>query len=419
MVAAGSAGSLQVVEWGRDRPLDVAEPCTQPDLRPQTEPPDQDRRRAVFLHTGWRSGGTWLWSRCREQPDVLALYEPLHDQLGRLTLSEIRRLRPGSWASNHSETPPYFQEYGPLLLPGKRGVPGYHQRFAYERFFLDAGDEDPELEAYLHGLLDAARPGQVSVLKFCRSLGRTAWLQRRFPDALHVVIMREPVAQWMSARTLLTAQRNRFFVVAPLLVLARNAEHPVVRAAAGMLDVRLPQLHSPDMAYGIEACWRHLRRASAQDGYRSFLAFWALCGLYALRSDAQLVDPQRTATDAGHRDAAERALSVPLGRQIDLRSRPSAGPDRPPWVDAVHRAAAEFLTSQAGLLRPDRLDLLLGYLPAGRCTARPTRAAAAPNLAAASRTRRQRAVTSAAVLIARALQPIRRLNGRLPGRTVR
>ena len=387
--------------------------CTEPE-ESGAGPSDQGRRRAVFLHTAWRSGGTWLWSRCREQPHVQALYEPLHEQLGRLSSADIRRLRPGSWASNHSDTPPYFQEYEKMMLPGRRGVPGYRQRFAYERFFLDPDDEDPELEAYLRSLVGAAAPGQVCVLKFCRSLGRTAWLQRRFPGALHAVVIGDPVAQWASAQTLLAVQRNRYFATVPFLVLARNADHPLVRDAIAALDVRLPRLYSPDVAYGMEACWRHLRRTGAEEQYRGFLAFWTACGIQALCGGAPVLDARKAASDSVCRRDVETILSAALCQRIDLRSRSAAEIKRAPWLDAAHQAASQVIRARGDALMPERRDTLLGYLATdGPAPARPRAHRAAPPAAEPPRTKAQCMTTSAAVLIARALQPIRRLHGAL------
>ena len=109
----------------------------------------------------------------------------------------------------------------------------------------------------------------------------------------------------------------------PLLVLARNASHPLVHGAAQALDVRLPQLHSPDMAYGIEACWRHLRRMPAAEHYRSFLVFWAVCGLQALRGEACVIDAGDMARNVPHRQAVQAMLAAKLGQDIDLHARTS------------------------------------------------------------------------------------------------
>ena len=277
--------------------------------------------QAAFLHTGGRSAGTWIWSRCREQPGVHAFYEPLHERLAWLRPADISALRPGNWASNHSATAPYFEEYGALLRPGVSGLPLYRGRFAFDRFFLSPDDEDAELQAYLDGLLSAVGPGRAGVLKFCRSLGRVGWMERHFPGARHAVLLRDPASQFASAQALLTGQRNRYFSVAPLMVLARNAANPLVRQANAALGVRPPELHSDDLAYVTETCWRHVRRSPLGERYRQFLAFWAATALQALDSQALLIESGRLAHDHAYRQTVEGWLRGVAGPGVNLAAR--------------------------------------------------------------------------------------------------
>ncbi len=387
----------------------------------------------MFLHTGWRSGGTWIWSRCREQPGAHALYEPLHEELGWLKATDISQLRPDSWASNHSKTAPYFQEYATLLRPGAgrgggQGVRLHQRRFAFDRFFLEPNEEEPALEAYLASLL-AAAPSQASVIKFCRSLGRVAWMERRFPGALHAVVLRDPASQWGSAETLLAETRNRYFCVAPTMVLASNARHPLVRHAAAALGVRLPALHSDNLSYVTETCWRALHRLDPVARYRLFLAFWTATALHALDSGAMLVEARRMVTDDAHRDGVQAALRLRVGPGLSLAPRDVAAgvrspataalQRRPPISDAerraAHAAAAALALDWGGGLGAARLDVLLGHLGVPAPPTRPPRLA--PPLAPLSppppRTWAERALTAVAVLAARALHGARHLHGAL------
>ena len=400
---------------------------------------------AIFLHTGWRSAGTWIWSRCREQPGVRAWYEPLHERLAWLRPADIAALRPGAWASNHSETAPYFQEYGALLRGGTSGVPLYRRRFAFDHFFLAPEEADPELEAYLHALLAAAEPGSGGVLKFCRSLGRVGWMERRFPHALHVLLLRDPASQFASAQALLAGQRNRYFSVAPLMVLARNAAHPLVRQANAALGVRPPELHSDDLAYVTETCWRHVRRSSQGERYRQFLAFWAATALHALHSDAVVLESGKLAQDAAYRGEMEVLLGRVAGPGLSLAPRAGLSPRegrsqrRAPLLSAAeleeaHLAASVLIQAWAGTLKDERAGIVTGLLtgdrlhslaqaiPAGRKNAWTVPVETRPTLARGGVWRRL--LTFAQVQAARALQPVRRMHGRvarwqnrLPGRS--
>lgn len=384
---------------------------------------------AVFLHTGWRSGGTWIWSRCRDYAHVHGYYEPLHEQAAQFRRRDVARMRPGSWQSNHSATAPYFEEYRDLIPSGGRGVPLYQSRFAFDGFFRAPDDPpDPELQAYLRSLLlSPLAAGRVPVLKFCRSLGRVGWLEQLFPQALHAVVLRDPVSQFASTQRLLLEQRNRYFALAPLLVLARNAHVPAVREAALALGVTIPALYSDDMDYAVETSWRHVRRASPDERYRGFLAFWTLCAIYALESDALVIDTDLLAEDLGHRRSAEQALFGVIGETISLAPRPArAAQDawigETMWCAEAHRAAESLVFANRARLTPERMAVILaklelGFAPSGQIrAARSWRTPVLPP-PMAPQGAGQRIATCAAVRLARAMQPLRRLHGAMVWRS--
>ena len=410
-------------------PLHAARPQAGPGSPEGLGRPASD---GVFLHTSWRSSGTWLWSRCREQPSVRAFYEPLHETIGGLRRADIAKLQPGAWHSRHGETAPYFADSGPWLARRRAGVPLYQPHFAYDGFFLNPGESDPALEAYLRGLLaSAATPGQdgarVAVLKFCRSLGRVGWMERHFPEMLHAVVLRDPLDQWRSGRRLLTEERNRYFTVAPLLVLARNPGHALVRQACLALDVRLPVLGSTDMSYGLETVWRHVRHQDTATQYRGFLAYWTATAVAALHSRALLIDTAELARSPEHRAEVEAAFAARLGGPIDLTYRAVAGTDLagPSARDLsqAHADAAAFVRAEGAGLAPGRLAQRAELLAAhGDPAAEPRRhsvqVAAWPQFPQA-RIRRsgwRHARMAGEVAYARTLHALRRLHGKLTRR---
>jgi hypothetical protein len=371
--------------------------------------------QAVFLHTFWRSGGTWIWSRCRDANSVCGFYEPLHEQAATFSRASLNRLRPANWRSSHSETAPYFEEFRPLIPDRGRGVHAYRERFAFDGFFLSPeAPADPALEAYLHALIaHAAARGRMPVLKFCRSAGRAGWMQARFPNVAHFIVLRDPVSQYLSIRGLLENQRNRYFAVAPLLVLARNAQLSCVRKAASAFGVNLPALHSPDLAYQVEICWRQVRHMADAERYRAFLAFWTLGAGFALHSSARVIDMPALGADTAYRESVEADLRRATGAPIDLSSwRPAPALPRT-GIDGLpeaHAAAMHFLANHFRL-EPSRMAVLTAKLEiAGGLPRRaiylPQRVAPPPWPAAW-----QGVATAAAILTARAMQPLRRLHG--------
>ena len=167
-----------------------------------------------------------MWSEFRANPDVMAFYEPLHELLKDIKREGIRRESPTEWNSHHPDGPPYFEEFTPLLA--RRGIARYHRSFAFDRFFLARHEREPRLQAYLSQLVDLAHSsGKLPVLKFCRSHGRVAWMRAHFPNALHVAVLRDPVAQWNSAWRQ-AESGNPYFLAAPLAILARHLSEPMV-----------------------------------------------------------------------------------------------------------------------------------------------------------------------------------------------
>jgi hypothetical protein len=304
--------------------------------------------RPIFLHAGWRSRGTWLWDRLRAGPAVKAFYEPLHEDLAILTHTRIGYFRPDSWGSGHGESAPYFSEYAGLLGAGGRAVRLYQRRFAFDGFFMTPDQADPGLEAYIDQLLAVAQlEGRQPVLKFCRSLGRVAWMQDRYPDALHTVLLRDPASQFRSSRRQFEEDGNRYFLLAPFLILARNAANPLLAEAMRCLDAPAPATLGGNFSLGVTTTWRHVQRLSWAQRYRGFLAVWAATAVAAATSGADMIDADRLGSDANHRASVE-AWFAGAGLAVDLH------PTRPPesagaWVGTTAEARDAAAAALAAL----------------------------------------------------------------------
>jgi hypothetical protein len=275
--------------------------------------------RPVFLHTGWRSAGTWLWSRFRALPGVQAYYEPLHTTLA----SRPRVLldaRSDSWASGHpAMEAPYFQEYLPLMARhwwrlrrwGRReGVRHYDEAFEIDRFNQVPPDAEA-LARYLDHLLQhAERQQRTPVLKFCRSMGRMAWMMQRYPQAAHVAVLRHPIEQYASMRTQLLQHDNPGFFEMGLQVLCANRGVPRVARVLSALDCPLPaRLEGP----------AQVRARTDSAHYRAFLALWLLQVLAIAPSVSAVVDSDELGLDEHYnRQTAERLARL-TGLTLDLR----------------------------------------------------------------------------------------------------
>ena len=176
-------------------------------------------RPGLFIHSLFRTGSTYLWNRLRGLSRTYCFYEPFHPQLLYLDSRES-----DPWGTSPSGTesihhPPLdrgrFAEYWPLLIPGVRGVPGFHKSFSFTDF-CDTGIQ-PRQRDYIHGLLEAAG-SRVPVLQFNRSALRIAWFKKNWPDGLHVYLYRNFRNQYISGETQWEEQRQDIFQVMDLLV---------------------------------------------------------------------------------------------------------------------------------------------------------------------------------------------------------
>jgi hypothetical protein len=282
----------------------------------------------LFLHTGWRTGGTWLWSCLREQPGLTGFYEPLHEFLGDVTPEAIHEINVEGWQSGHPQKMrPYFAEYAPLINSDHSGVNLFSPDFTFANFFLDADQEDPALFAYLTQLVEHARASHTKpVFKFTRSMGRIRWMKRQFPNAAHIALIRNPVSQFISGLRIFHETGNAYFLAMPFAVLAANHTQPRLAAAISAFDVPLPRLDSPNTVAIILAASAHVLSLSPEERYRGFLAFWLLSAA-CIPEDIDLLIQNETLLASG---AARADIARRLGKLINIppnleTSRPAPG----------------------------------------------------------------------------------------------
>lgn len=305
---------------------------------------------SVFIHSAWRSAGTWIWNEFRADPRTMAFYEPLHEDLGALSLERIDHTNPDSWDSGHPRTDPYFREYAPLLPAKRAGVAGFDRSFAFDRFFMDDEEIAPRLRHYLLGLRNAAHGrGKLPVFKFCRSLGRAGWMRRQFPDVAHVAVIRDPISQWEScwkqART-----GTPYFLASPLALLASNMDEPLVAAAVDALHLRIAGLRRATYAKTYAQSERFVELATADTIYRSSLAYWLIGTLAALPHADLVIDADQLARSAEYRAMLERDITERTGLTVDFGSARATHSEhesalRAVDVDAAHAAALVFCGS--------------------------------------------------------------------------
>ncbi len=170
---------------------------------------------------------------------------------------------------------------------------------------------------------------------------------------------------------------NKYFVVAPFVILARNASNPLLAAAAERLAVKWP----PGLGLGLtgdlsvtsDACWRHVSRINWQDRFRAFLALWVASGITSLQGSAIVIDADRLLDAPLQRGAAELALGEAIGLTVDLMPSAThhtqvadAGSEDSETVAALQSATA-FLRDHAATLSSERAAILASKLQTTAC----------------------------------------------------
>jgi hypothetical protein len=290
-------------------------------------------RPPVFLHCGWRTRGTWIWNRFRRMRAVAGFYEPLGETIGELRAGTLADITADSWPSGHTGLErPYFDEYRPLLRTGRPGVRGYRARFATSGFFAE-----PD----------------------CGSSGRIDWMRRHFPDAVHIVVLRDPFEQYASSAQKFAANGLGYFLGRPLLLLALNRDLPLVGRAIRHLGVELPDFSKCGSTQSkLSACMDHLRGSNPAAWYRGFLAFWIATAATIPEDVDLIVDSGALARSRSYRKRCAMELARLTGRMVDFDDANdggdgmSGGPDAPRLrcseVLGAHAGAEAFLSEQAG-----------------------------------------------------------------------
>ncbi|MBD2867964.1 hypothetical protein [Paenibacillus arenilitoris] len=201
--------------------------------------------KPIFLHSSWRTSSTYLWNKYRSHSYITAYYEPFHEILNTISHSEVELLTHKSWESKHPElVRPYFSEYLPLIQI--RGVEGFKNDFSYSNFFVN-NEELIEQKFYIERLLDSAIASQQKpVLGFCRSTGRTRWMREMFPNAVHILLMRNPIQQWLSGYQQKIKNDNDAFIIIYLLLMGLVKENKYIICVRNYYGI--PQLNSNDMS---------------------------------------------------------------------------------------------------------------------------------------------------------------------------
>jgi hypothetical protein len=264
-------------------------------------------RRPVFIHSSFRTSSTWIWSKFRADPAVVAYYECFHESLQVMSAGDIKALHPSIWESGHPGMEPYFMEYVPLLRE-EGGIAGFEQNMAFAQFFPVKGYNGSlsrSERAYIKSLIvHATRMRRTACLTCKRSLGRVRALKRAV-GGVHIVLRRNFLQQWRSYREQINLG-NPYFSNVLLRTIALNRHEPFIAflgdfvrsQPGGTGDIVSSELENDDL-------------------FVAFVAFHFY--LYLLTSDdSDLVIRTSDLPERNYRQSTEKLLASLTGLAIDL-----------------------------------------------------------------------------------------------------
>ena len=339
-------------------------------------PPDPT---TVFIHSGWRCSSTYVWHRFRASPGVRAYYEPFHEQLAHVTAQTINAQTPDNSGLRHpgGETP-YLREFDVVLDP-TGGVRGFDPGFALDRFWIEPEASDLQQQAYVEGLIAAARErGEVPVLACCRTLGRAGWLKRRF-GGFHIVLIRDPVQQWLSFYSLRRRPRPTYFELCHYVLLSEMAGWDDVSCA--LLGEAFDR--AGPLAERIAAIRARLKRAPASVSFQAFLAVWLRSYLTALPHADLVVDVDRLARDQAYARTIAHAIEAGCGVRLDFtdcRAPPPHGVSPPVAWRKATRAVVEMMDLRQAIIGPEAPPVLFRKLAPALAALTPAPVGAAARL---------------------------------------
>jgi hypothetical protein len=211
--------------------------------------------KPIFIHSLFRTGSTYFWSKFRENSKYYCFYEPFHPVLRKLTIE-----KPYPWDSNKKalqfmhhpnlDRNKHF-EYKKLLRPGKEGIPYFKKAFSFDEFCKDTNNKDAK--NYLDYLIENSG-GKRPVLKFNRSSFRIKWFKNNYPKSLNIYLIRSPRDQWQSYVSMYTQKKRDVFFTMDLITAGVNIEALIFRnlkSCVNLFEYHSDEYENEEIIYGI------------------------------------------------------------------------------------------------------------------------------------------------------------------------
>ena len=215
----------------------------------------------IFVHSLFRAGSTYVFSRLRSCPELFCYYEPMHelvawagDDIARLEIES----RPEKMQQLHhpAMSQPYFDELKSVWPSWQQSLP---PEVVYGGYFA----ESPEAAGRpFYDALRSAAPRRP-VFSECRTAGRIPILKESV-GGHHAYLWRNPWDQWWSY------QIDPYFDAASRVIVHADPLPQPLRS----LSARLGMPVSPRSTFSEARDYYDLRPLSFEDSYAWFYGLW-------------------------------------------------------------------------------------------------------------------------------------------------
>lgn len=236
-------------------------------------------KKAIFIHSFWRSNSTYFWSKFRPFEDFLCFYEPFNEMFGYNENGSIFEISESSWGSGHSAlSKPYFEEYKPLAqqVDGRFIFENYNADFAVASFFEESEYLPEAQKIWIENLIKlASSENKIPVLGFTRTMGRINQLANSFPESVNIILHRDASEVFKSNLRLLQVENNPYFCVMYVFIIAYNYKKSEVLKKYFEGEY-IPSL-SGDIYEDMLTCNKYVKSLSVEKLFKDFYFVFSYC----------------------------------------------------------------------------------------------------------------------------------------------
>ena len=308
----------------------------------------------ICLQTMWRSCGTYIFNKFRQDESVHSYFEPCSEFLVAKSADAIRQELSDATQAGLRHTGASRQSFAAFPFAESGGVQGFMKRFAFENYYLKRDEEDPELQRYLTCLIAYAREhGKTPVAKCCRFGLRADWLDRVL-SPISIYVVRNPDAMFRSYWSF--GGRRSYFLVASLLIVSKNRHLELFRELAD--ELRIPPIADAPLRREFAAAREASLRLDHQDFRDLVLFLWAITLAQNWCVAGVLVDVDLLAYSDPYRRSVADQLYTQTGRRLSLHDAELRQTPDAPGRLLSQRGASCAVNAMRRLLRGQTLPPL-------------------------------------------------------------